>query len=163
MTQEERYTNGQQWEVQIQSFQDSGLTQQQWCEKEGIKLSALRYWLRKFREEKSREAAPDWLKVCVSDEDPMPVLALPQAPTPMDAIIPQIRLHIHDMVWEIPTGTPPAYLSALPLPPLFRISSLRNISKGSLFIGRNKRFGFRGFAYHARVWQTGSLSQPMNI
>ena len=71
MTQEERNTNKLQWELRIQTFQDSGLTQQQWCEKEGVKLSALRYWLRHFREEKSQEAAPDWLKVCVSDTDPI--------------------------------------------------------------------------------------------
>lgn len=74
MTQEERNTNKLQWELRIQTFQDSGLTQQQWCEKEGVKLSALRYWLRHFREEKSQEAAPDWLKVCVSDTDPIPSL-----------------------------------------------------------------------------------------
>ena len=46
MTQEERNTNKLQWELRIQTFQDSGLTQQQWCEKEGLKRSALRYWLR---------------------------------------------------------------------------------------------------------------------
>ena len=112
MTQEERYTNKQEWEARFQNFQDSGLTQQQWCEKEGIKLSALRYWLRKFREEKLQESSPDWLKVCVSDENPMPVLALPQASVPAHNLTPQLRLHIHGMVWEIPADTPPAYLSA---------------------------------------------------
>ncbi len=113
MTQEERYTNKQEWEVRIQNFRDSCLTQQQWCEKEGIKLSALGYWLRKFREEESQESSPDWLKVCVSDENPMPVLALPQVSVPAQNLTSQLRLHIQDMVWEIPAGTPPAYLSAL--------------------------------------------------
>ena len=113
MTQEERNTNRLQWELRIQTFQDSGLTQQQWCEKEGLKRSALRYWLRHFREEKSQEAAPDWLKVCVSDTDPIPSLALPQISPPAEDPVLPIRLHIHDMMLEIPAGTPPAYLSAL--------------------------------------------------
>lgn len=113
MTQEERNTNKLQWELRIQTFQDSGLTQQQWCEKEGVKRSALRYWLRHFREEKSQEAAPDWLKVCVSDTDPIPSLALPQVSPPAEDPVLPIRLHIHDMMLEIPAGIPPAYLSAL--------------------------------------------------
>ena len=113
MTQEERNTNKLQWELRIQTFQDSGLTQQQWCEKEGVKLSALRYCLRHFREEKSQEAAPDWLKVCVSDTDPIPSRALPQVSPPAEDPVLPIRLHIHDMMLEIPAGTPPAYLSAL--------------------------------------------------
>ena len=106
-------TNKLQWKLRIQTFQDSGLTQQQWCEKEGVKLSALRYWLRHFREEKSQEAAPDWLKVCVSDTDPIPSLALPQVSPPAEDPVLPIRLHIHDMMLEIPAGTPPACLSAL--------------------------------------------------
>lgn len=55
MTQEERNTNKLQWELRIQTFQDSGLTQQQWCEKEGAKLSTLRYWLWHFRFINSRK------------------------------------------------------------------------------------------------------------
>ena len=74
---------------------------------------AQRYWLRHFREEKSQEAAPDWLKVCVSDTDPIPSLALPQVSPPAEDPVLPIRLHIHDMMLEIPAGTPPAYLSAL--------------------------------------------------
>ena len=55
MTQEERNTNKLQWELRIQTCQDSGLTQQRWCEKKGFKLSALRYWLRHFRFRSSRK------------------------------------------------------------------------------------------------------------
>ena len=62
---------------------------------------------------KSQEAAPDWLKVCVSDTDPIPSLALPQVSPPAEDPVLPIRLHIHDMMLEIPAGTPPAYLSAL--------------------------------------------------
>ena len=35
MTQEERDTNKQEWEARFHNFQDSGLTQQQWCENTG--------------------------------------------------------------------------------------------------------------------------------
>ena len=39
----------------ILETQDSELTQQQWCEKEDVKNSALRYWRHKLCEEKSQE------------------------------------------------------------------------------------------------------------
>lgn len=54
MTYEERFNNEQIWKLRIQEYQASGLTQLQWCDKEDIKVSALRYWLRKLREEDSR-------------------------------------------------------------------------------------------------------------
>ena len=52
-------------------------------------------------------------EVCVSDTDPIPSLALPQVSPPAENPVLPIRLHIHDMMLEIPAGTPPAYLSAL--------------------------------------------------
>ena len=82
---------------------------------EGVRRAprTLRYWLRHFREEKSQEAAPDWLKVCVSDTDPIPSLALPQVSPPAEDPVLPIRLHIHDMMLEITTRTKKKKLTKL--------------------------------------------------
>ena len=37
------------WREQVERFQDSGMTQQCWCDATGTNLHNLRYWLRKVR------------------------------------------------------------------------------------------------------------------
>lgn len=38
------------WVNRVKDFKASNLTQKSWCEKNGIKISALRYWLRNLYE-----------------------------------------------------------------------------------------------------------------
>jgi len=38
-------------EERLGSYRSSGLTQKQWCEKSGVKLSTLTYWLKREREQ----------------------------------------------------------------------------------------------------------------
>ena len=46
------------WEERIERYSISGLTQELWCEQENVKVTALRYWLRKLREENGNQEAP---------------------------------------------------------------------------------------------------------
>jgi transposase-like protein len=39
------------WINRVKDYRASSLTQKAWCEKNGVKVSALRYWLRTLREE----------------------------------------------------------------------------------------------------------------
>jgi len=50
------------WEERIERYSISGLTQELWCEQENVKVTALRYWLRKLREENGNQEAP-WVKL----------------------------------------------------------------------------------------------------
>jgi hypothetical protein len=36
---------------QVAAFEESGLSQVEWCRRNGVSVTALRYWLRKLREE----------------------------------------------------------------------------------------------------------------
>lgn len=91
MTQEERNTNKLQWELRIQTFQDSGLTQQQWCEKEGVKLSALRYWLRHFRRRKITGGRPGLAQGLCFRYRSDSLSALPQVSPPAeDPVLPYV-------------------------------------------------------------------------
>lgn len=50
------------WEERVERYSVSGLTQELWCEQESVKVTALRYWLRKLREENGNQEAP-WVKL----------------------------------------------------------------------------------------------------
>lgn len=115
MTYEERFNNEQIWKLRIQEYQASGLTQLQWCDKEDIKVSALRYWLRKLREEDSRESTPDWLKVCVSNNNEAPALTVPDKRMPQCRPVPSsnVCIHANDISIEVPIDAPLEYVSAL--------------------------------------------------
>ena len=41
-------------ELLLKKYRESGLTQRDWCEQEGINLSALRYWVKRERWEKQK-------------------------------------------------------------------------------------------------------------
>ena len=51
------------WVSRFRALADSGLTQKAWCEKNGVALSTLRYWIRKLRMTETKEDAPasGWL------------------------------------------------------------------------------------------------------
>ena len=41
-------------ELLLKKYRESGLTQREWCEQEGINLSALRYWVKRASREKQK-------------------------------------------------------------------------------------------------------------
>lgn len=115
MTHEERFNNKQIWTLRVHEFQASGLTQQEWCSREGINCSTLRYWLRKLREESSQEQVPDWLQVCVSDGSSVPMLATAEKPKMQydSAAAANICIHTNGIMIDVPLNTPIEYVSQL--------------------------------------------------
>lgn len=113
MTQEERFNNEQIWKLRMQEYRSSGLTQQKWCEEKGINLSGFRYWLRRLRDEET-QTAPEWLKVCVNEQDSTAELVSErsvyssQTPAPFN-----MRIHTADITIELPIDTPLEYVSNL--------------------------------------------------
>ena len=61
------------WTSRVSDFKSSNLTQKAWCEKNDIKVSTLRYWIRKIRsaastpEEDSGFCGFEFASVCVSE------------------------------------------------------------------------------------------------
>lgn len=68
MKKHERDNNRQIWLLRISEYQQSGLTQDEWCSQNNISVSSLRYWLRRQRDEQNINATPEWLKVNVDNE-----------------------------------------------------------------------------------------------
>lgn len=113
MTQEERFNNEQIWKSRMQEYRASGLTQHEWCEREGINHSGFRYWLRRLREEETKTDT-EWLKVCVNEEDNtaqlMPQRNLDNSQAQATA---NMRIHIANITIELPIDTPIEYVSSL--------------------------------------------------
>jgi len=59
--------NRELWLQRVEDFHASGLTQAQWCQTQGVGVTALRYWLRKLKEE-STDEAPEWVQLNVTDK-----------------------------------------------------------------------------------------------
>ncbi len=58
----------QQWEVRVAAFIESGLSTKDWSETNDVKLSQLRYWIRKFKSVvKNDNQSPKWLSVDIGD------------------------------------------------------------------------------------------------
>jgi hypothetical protein len=51
------------WDARLVDLEESGLTQQRWCEQNNISYSTLKYWIIKINKEKKRihEADDKWL------------------------------------------------------------------------------------------------------
>ena len=58
--------NKQLWQDRVSRFRESGVTQENWCQLEGVKVSALRYWIRKCKEEEHPEV-PQWICLTPSE------------------------------------------------------------------------------------------------
>ena len=113
MTQEERFNNEQIWKLRMQEYRASGLTQLKWCEREGIKLSGFRYWLRRLREEETKTDT-EWLKVCVNEQDSTAQLMPQRSFDSSQASVPvNMRIHIANITIELPIDTPIEYVSNL--------------------------------------------------
>ncbi len=50
------------WEQRVEDFKSSQLTQEIWCQQNDLKVTALRYWLKKIREESISQNEP-WVKL----------------------------------------------------------------------------------------------------
>jgi hypothetical protein len=55
------------WEARLQDLEESGLTQQRWCDQNHISYSTLKYWIVKTNKEKkcNQEADDKWLTLDV--------------------------------------------------------------------------------------------------
>lgn len=60
------HENEELWLQRVEDFQANGLTQMSWCQKHDIKITALRYCLRKLREEESTGNTPEWVQLKVA-------------------------------------------------------------------------------------------------
>ncbi len=67
VTNAERAANYKMWQERIRDLEASGLGVREWCEVNGVKMSAVYYWRRKFREEKSTLT---WAPVEIVDPGP---------------------------------------------------------------------------------------------
>jgi hypothetical protein len=57
------------WEARLTDLDESGLTQQQWCEQNGVSYSTLKYWVLKANKEKNpqrQNTGSEWLSLKVS-------------------------------------------------------------------------------------------------
>ena len=57
-----------QWETRVTAFNESGQSPKDWSEANDVKLSQLRYWIRKFKSADIPDnKSPRWLSVDISD------------------------------------------------------------------------------------------------
>lgn len=56
------------WVQRIEDYHTSGLPQVVWCQKQQVKISALRYWLRKLKEEPSEDTS-EWVQLKVVENE----------------------------------------------------------------------------------------------
>jgi len=59
--------NEQMWLERVTDFKNSGKTQLMWCKEKQLKLSSLRYWLRKTRESSDSTSIPEWFELNISE------------------------------------------------------------------------------------------------
>ena len=97
----------QKWLEIFHQCRDSGLSNQQWCEQNGISLKRYYYWLAKIRKmavepiprkQTAAAMATDWAVTTVFASLP----AMNHAPVRADSV----RIHIGSAVIEIPPNTP---------------------------------------------------------
>lgn len=88
------------WLCRINDLVDSGLTQLEWCRRNEISASTLRYWIRKLKEPETDENAPRWLKVNVSTDNHIAQLKLPEIPVPTE----NVKIKYGDFTVEFPIG-----------------------------------------------------------
>lgn len=60
------------WHERVIDFKTSGLTMNRWCEDNGIKLSTLQYWIRKFKDSSTESSQVNW--VAVNFDDYLPTI-----------------------------------------------------------------------------------------
>jgi len=54
------------WQARLADLEESGLPQKQWCEQHSVNISALRYWIRQTRKERTAQegdGSSKWLTI----------------------------------------------------------------------------------------------------
>ena len=64
-------SNRELWKKRVSAYQESGMKQMQWCKENDVKLSALRYWIRKFSEPGETSEGTEWYKLDGREATPM--------------------------------------------------------------------------------------------
>ena len=88
------------WLARIGDLSESGLTQQAWCDEKGIKISCLKYWLHKLRDQEPQMNSPCWLKIGASANSRVAELQI--LPEPLDQKTDSIRIHCGNFTAELP-------------------------------------------------------------
>lgn len=89
--------NKEQWLQRIEEFHSSGLTQVSWCQQQNVKISTLRYWLKKLREEEASGNTPEWVELQVTERV-------------MNSSDASIKIHVGPYRVEISEGFAPSAL-----------------------------------------------------
>ena len=103
----------QRWLQLIHECRESGLTNSQWCEQNGISLKSYYYWLAKLRKmavddlprknygtRTTHTPEPVFAQVAVPESQPAPV------PIPTSVSPGNILIHLSSSVIELPTDVP---------------------------------------------------------
>jgi hypothetical protein len=64
MNQEDQQTNREEWQRRVREWEDSGLTQVEYCKRNELKISAFLYWRKKFSEK--NPTRPSFVEVPLS-------------------------------------------------------------------------------------------------
>jgi len=111
MTREERASNLQVWKLRISGFNESGLTQEKWCEENGIKLSALRYWIKKLRYDEMTNNTPEWLRVNVTADNSISMLETPSEIQTSHQHLGCISIRCEGLTLDVPMDVSPMQLA----------------------------------------------------
>ena len=60
------------WKKRVSAYQNSGMKQMQWCKENDVKLSTLRYWIRKLSDTTETSEGTEWYKLDVKEVTPVP-------------------------------------------------------------------------------------------
>lgn len=89
--------NREQWLQRAEDFHASGLTQTSWCQQQNVKISTLRYWLKKLKEEATSSNTPEWVELEVTKKT-------------LDSSDTSIKIHVGPYRVEISEGFAPSAL-----------------------------------------------------
>lgn len=79
MTQQECKRIREIWVLRIREQKESGKTQAQWCEEQGLSLHTLRYWVKKLNREERQNKLPQWLRVETEEHQIVGSISLPRS------------------------------------------------------------------------------------
>lgn len=88
------------WLSRLNELTESGLTQQEWCNRNQVAISTLRYWIRKIRVEEEIKANPSFLRVNVASQENTSKAMLVSEPS----IAQTINIKYGEFTVELPYG-----------------------------------------------------------
>lgn len=92
--------NRELWEQRVENFTSSKLTQEVWCEENDVKVTALRYWLKKLRDE-AADQENSWVRLA-------PITQNTESPTQLSKSL--LTIHIGYCRIEVSEGFCPGAL-----------------------------------------------------